>query len=252
MGVNADMIARNLFADFADDLFHFVRQRAAISVAEHDPARPFIIGRFRAGERISRIGLVTIEKMLAVEQHLAAFGFRGAHAVADRSEVLLVRGLKRDPDVIVPGLGYKADDIRLGGKERGEARIVRRRAAGPARHAEGRDFRTRRTLFRKEGRVDRIGARIAGFDIVDAELIEHARDRELVGEREVDAIGLRAIAQRGVEQIKPLASHYISPEIIIRRQGDRDNDGDQRNHDVMGPQAEECIARHFFQPTYSR
>ena len=116
VGVNADMIAGNLFADFADDLFHFVRQRAAIGVAEHDPARAFVIGRFRAGERISRIGLVTIEKMLAVEQHLAAFGFGGAHAVADRSEVLLVRGLERDPDVIVPGFGDEADGVRFCGE----------------------------------------------------------------------------------------------------------------------------------------
>jgi hypothetical protein len=59
----------------------------------------------------------------------------------------------------------------------------------------------------EEARVGRIGARIAGFDIVDAELVEHARDRDLVGEREVDAVCLRAVAQRGVEQIEPLAGH---------------------------------------------
>ena len=32
-------------------------------------------------------------------------------------------------------------------------------------------------------------------------------DRELVGEREIDAVGLRAVAQRRVEQIKALARH---------------------------------------------
>ena len=53
--------------------------------------------------------------------------------------------------------------------------------------------------------VDRIGAGITGLDIVDAELVEHPRDGELVGEREIDAVRLRAVAQRGVEQIKPLA-----------------------------------------------
>ena len=30
-------------------------------------------------------------------------------------------------------------------------------------------------------------------------------DGELVGEREIDAVGLRAVAQRGVEQIEALA-----------------------------------------------
>ena len=59
-------------------------------------------------------------------------------------------------------------------------------------------------------RVGRIGAGIAALDIVDAELVEHADDGELVGQREIDAVGLRAVAQRGVEQIEPLAhdSHH--------------------------------------------
>ena len=33
------------------------------------------------------------------------------------------------------------------------------------------------------------------------------RDRELVVEREVDAVGLRAVAQRGVEEIEAFAGH---------------------------------------------
>ena len=91
----------------------------------------------------------------------------------------------------------------------------------------------------EEIRVDRIGARIAGFDIIDAELVEHVRDGELVGKREIDAVRLRAVAQRGVEQIKALARHEAtSPEMIIRRQGDRDQDGDERDREVVGPHAE--------------
>src|SRR5580692_10290863 len=63
------------------------------------------------------------------------------------------------------------------------------------------------TLLGKQFGIDRIGARIAAFDIVDAELIKHARDRQLVRKREIDAVGLRAVAQRGVKEIKPLARH---------------------------------------------
>ncbi len=58
--------------------------------------------------------------------------------------------------------------------------------------------------------VGRIGAGIAALDIVDAELVEHAGDRQLVGEREVDAVGLRAVAQRGVEQIEAFAWPSVS------------------------------------------
>ena len=55
--------------------------------------------------------------------------------------------------------------------------------------------------------VGRIGAGIAAFDIIDAELVEHAGNRQLVVEREVDAVGLRAVAQRGVEEIEAFACH---------------------------------------------
>ena len=54
-------------------------------------------------------------------------------------------------------------------------------------------------LAAKEFSVERIGAGIAALDIVDAEIIQHAGDDLLVRQREVDAIGLRAVAQRGVE-----------------------------------------------------
>ena len=62
-------------------------------------------------------------------------------------------------------------------------------------------------ILRKKFRIGRIGARIAAFDIVDADAVEHLRDRQLVGEREVDAIGLRAVAQRRIEQVEAFAGH---------------------------------------------
>ena len=119
--------------------FDLVRQRAAVGVAEHDPARALVIGRLGAGERELRIGLVAVEEMLAVEQHLAALGLGGAHAVADRGEVFLERGLERDAHVIVPRFRDEADGVGLGLEQRREPRIVRGRAARPARHAEGRE-----------------------------------------------------------------------------------------------------------------
>ena len=66
-------------------------------------------------------------------------------------------------------------------------------------------------LLGKEFGVGRIGAGIAAFDIVDAEAIEHLGDDLLVVQREVDAVGLRAVAQRGVEQIKAFAAHWGAP-----------------------------------------
>src|SRR5262249_15724460 len=76
VSVNTDAISGYDFTDFADDVLDFVWQRAAIGVAEHDPARPFVIGCFGAGERVAGICFVTVEKMLAVEQDFASLCFR--------------------------------------------------------------------------------------------------------------------------------------------------------------------------------
>ena len=116
-------------------------------------------------------------------------------------------------------------------KDRGKPGIVGSRAARPPRHAKRGDPAHASAVSRQRNfDIGRIGARIAGFDIVDAQLVEHAGNGQLVGKREIDAIRLRAVAQRRVEQIKPLAGHKRSPEIVIRRQRDRDQDGDQRDH----------------------
>ena len=80
-----------LLADLADDLLDLVRERAAVGVAEHDPAGAGLVGGPGAGKRVGRVRLVAIEEMLAVEQHLAALCRGRAHAVADRGEVLLCR-----------------------------------------------------------------------------------------------------------------------------------------------------------------
>ena len=114
MGVNADAVAGDFGADLADDFFNLVRQRAAIGVAKNHPARAFVVRRLGAGQRIGRIGLVAVEEMFAVEQHLTAFGFGRAHAVADRGEILLLGGFERDAHVIVPGFGDEADGVGLG------------------------------------------------------------------------------------------------------------------------------------------
>ena len=77
VGMDADVIAGDDFRHRLDDGFDLVRQRAAIGVAQHDPARALVIGGLGAGEREFRIGLVAVEEMLAVEQHFAALRLGG-------------------------------------------------------------------------------------------------------------------------------------------------------------------------------
>jgi hypothetical protein len=209
VGVNADVAPGDDLDHLADDLFDLVRQGAAVGVAEHHPARAFVVGGLGTGEREAGIRLVPVEEVLAVEQHLAFLAHGRAHAVADRGEVFLRARLERDPHVVIPGFRHEADGVGFGLEQRRESGIVRGRAAGPARHAEGGEGRAQPALLGEQLRVGRVRARIAGLDIVDAELVQHARDGELVVEREIDTVGLRAVAQGGVEEVKAFATHGL-------------------------------------------
>ena len=210
MGVDAELVARDGIRHVADDALDLVRQRAAIGVAQDDPARAGLVRRAGAGERVGPIGLVAVEEMLAIDDDLAAAGERRRDRVADAVEVLLRRRLERDADVVAGGLGDEADRIGIGVEQRRDAGVVRGRPAGALRHAEGGELRVLRALLGKEARIERVRAGIPALDIVEPEAIEQRRDRALVLEREVDARRLRAVAQRRVEEIEALAGHGFS------------------------------------------
>src|SRR6185312_4190446 len=88
------------------------------------------------------------------------------------------------------------------------ARIVADRSPYPLRHAKGREGRLLRPRLGEEGVVDDIGPGVAALDVVDADLFEQAGYADLVLERELDAGGLRAVSQRGVEQVEAVLAHW--------------------------------------------
>src|SRR5690606_24957618 len=100
--VDAEAVTGYHLRDAPDDGADLLRQRAAIGIAQHDPAGAGFIGGPSAGERISRIRLVAVEEMLAVDHRLAPGADCGRHTVANRGEVLLIGRLQRNADVIVP------------------------------------------------------------------------------------------------------------------------------------------------------
>jgi hypothetical protein len=77
------------------------------------------------------------------------------------------------------------------------------------RHAKGRESRAKPAILAEEFGVGGIGARIAAFDVVDAQVVQHRSNRKLVREGEVDTIGLGAVAQGRVEKIKAFACHCL-------------------------------------------
>ena len=76
--------------DVADDALDLVRQRAAVGVAQHDPARAGLVGGARDGQRVGAVALVAVEEVLAVDHRLALGGAHGGDRLGDAVEVLLV------------------------------------------------------------------------------------------------------------------------------------------------------------------
>src|SRR5581483_10796306 len=99
-----------------------------------------------------------------------------------------------------------------------EARIVGERPARPLGHAEGGEPRMPELArFGEQARVGRVGAGIAPFDIVDAEHVELLGEQPLVLDREVDAVGLGAVAERGVVEREAFAGHRLSYTTLNRK-----------------------------------
>ena len=162
--------------DLGDDALDLMRQRAAIGVAEHDPARAGFMRGLGAGERV--IADCPCSRRRNARNRRAppcrARRRRRPTGVCPRDCPRASSAARRAPDN--PRLlATKVTAIAIGVEQRGDARIVGGRASLPPRHAEGGEARAQRRPLREEFRVERIGAGIAALDIIDAELVEHAR-----------------------------------------------------------------------------
>ena len=170
------MLARHMARDLADDALDLVRQRAAIGVAEHDPARAGLVGGPGAGQRIVGIGLVAVEEMLAVEHRLAARARRPRATLSRIAlEVLLQRAAERDVDVVVPALATK--QIASASASSRAARPGSLAAERPARLVMPKAVKRAalRALRSKKSVSSGLAPGIAALDIVDAEPVEQRR-----------------------------------------------------------------------------
>ena len=197
------LLGRDLSRHLLDRARDLVRQAAAVGIAEHQPAGTSGRGRLETGLRIAGIGGVAVEEMLGIEHHFHAAPPGLGHAVLDHAQVLVERGAEQQ-DLTGRALADQGDDLGLGLEQGGQPRIVGGAAARPPGHPERRELGVLelRGLLEKTV-VGRIGARPAALDVVDPELVEHEGDRDLVGDREVDALGLAAVAQGRVVEIDP-------------------------------------------------
>src|SRR5262245_38792856 len=131
--------------------------------------------------------------------------------------MLLNRRAESQLHMIVPSLGDQANGPSLGLQGGLQAGIVRCRATDTLGHAEGGEGGVAQArIGAEELRVRDIGAWISPLNVIDTQLIERPGDQPLVLEREVNARRLRAIAQRRIEEIEPLAGHDVTRHVPIR------------------------------------
>src|SRR5690606_36967809 len=120
-------------------------------------------------------------------------------------------------DLLVPGFRDETDRIGLGVDELLQAGIVGYAAAGAPGHAEGDEAGVLRALLGEELGIDHVGAGIAALDIVEPQPVEQPRNGDLVLKRELDARGLGAVAERGVEEVEAFFGHGSIVVVALER-----------------------------------
>ncbi len=208
MGVHADLVGAELGDDARDDGFEIIHEGAAVGVAEGEVARSTLDCGGEGLEGVVGVGLVAVEKVLGVVNHLAALGGDVADGVLDHGEVFLERGAQDLGDVEGPGLAHEGEHGRLGLEQGLELRVLGGGDAGAAGGAEGGEFGVLELqLFGlgEEGDVAGVGAGEAALDVVHPEGVELLRDEQFVGHGEADALPLGAIAEGGVVDFNGVA-----------------------------------------------
>ncbi len=85
MRMNAELLSANVFGDIADNVEHFIGHGAAICVAQDNPTRTGLQSGIGASQRVFAIGLIAVEKMLAINHRLFAARRNGGNTIGDAS-----------------------------------------------------------------------------------------------------------------------------------------------------------------------
>jgi hypothetical protein len=179
----------------------FRRQRTAVGVAEDDAVGAAGDGGQHGGDRVGRIVLPTVDRVLAVVDDLAAMGLQEGDRVADHLEVLLGRAAEDFADVQGGGLAVDRHDRGVDLEEAADLGVFGRTHALAAGRAEGRQLGVLELDLLGAGEeldVAGVGARPAAFDVGHAEALELGGDAQLVIDGEMNALPLRAVAEGGV------------------------------------------------------
>jgi hypothetical protein len=172
----------------------------------HRQSAPASAAALQGGERVVRVGLVAVEEVLGVVDHFLALLLEMAHGVADHAQVLVELGAQDFGDLVVPALAEDGHCVGAGGEDRAHVAVVLGLDADLARGAEGDQLgvlQLHAAHALEEFQVLRVGAGVAGLDVMHAERVEALDDLDLVLHGIRDALGLGAVAQCGIVDGNP-------------------------------------------------
>ncbi len=199
----------------AGDIVDLARQRAAVGVAQHHPARAGVVGGERRVERIGRIRLVAVEEMLGVKQRFLALCDDVFDRGADIFEVFVKSDAQRRGDVEIVGLADEADGGGMGVHHLRQHVVVGRRAPDPLGHAESGEGGAGLGAGLEKVAVGGVRAGPATLDVVDAQIVQRLGDGDLLRHRKLHTLGLLAVAQGGVVDVEAF-SHWTGLSLEIR------------------------------------
>ena len=185
-----------------DGLGDLSGEGAAVRVAEDEPVGARVGGGLQDGQRVVPVRAVAVEEVLRVDDDLAAVRLQERDRVARpspgspraSSAAPRRRGSPRPSRrAATVGVSASSSSRRPASSSARDARV-----AGAAERAHACPLQAFLAHRDEELRVLRVRARPAALDVVDAELVQLPRDRELVVERQRDAGALAAVAERGV------------------------------------------------------
>ena len=112
MAMHAEVFSGDMFYHLADNALDIKGQRAAIGIAQHNPARTRIIGSLRAGKRIFRIRLIAVKKMLGIVQRFAFALHHQRDGFGNHADIFGWADTERGFDLRIPAFTDQANGFR--------------------------------------------------------------------------------------------------------------------------------------------
>ncbi len=178
MPIFAIQFAQRGFGDGGD----FVRQTAAVRVAQHDKIRARFFGGLPRRERVIGIQFESVKRVLGVVDHKFPVIFQEFHRVADHREIFLRRAAQNFFDMQHRSLAVDCDDGRAGFDEQAHLVVLFDGRIFFARRAERGELRVLEFTFfglREKFDVLGIAARPATFNVMNTKRIELLAIRSL-------------------------------------------------------------------------